>query len=271
MLQSRAVLATLFMEEHKMTNDSSIWLEARNLTRRFGGLTANENVNLALRPGQIHALLGPNGAGKSTCINMLSGDLPPSSGEILYKGQDITKLSANDRSLIGLGRSYQRTNIFPQFTVLENCRLAAQSRKQRAWNIFSQAEKYSDYLAAANDAINEAGLNGRENRIASHLSHGEQRQLEIAMVLATKSEVLLLDEPLAGMGSDEAAQMAKLLNELKKTRAILLVEHDMDTVFAISDVITVLVDGKLLASGSPQDIRNNAEVQRAYLGDEHHV
>lgn len=254
-----------------MTNDSSIWLEAKSLTRRFGGLTANENVNIALRPGQIHALLGPNGAGKSTCINMLSGDLSPSSGGIFFKGKDITRLSANERSLIGLGRSYQRTNIFPQFSVLENCRLAAQSRKQRAWNVFSQADKFSDYLATAKEAINEAGLSGREHRLASHLSHGEQRQLEIAMVLATKAEVLLLDEPLAGMGSDEASQMAKLLNKLKKTRAILLVEHDMDTVFAISDTITVLVDGKLLASGNPQDIRNNAEVQRAYLGDEHHV
>lgn len=259
------------MAEIKMTNANEIWLEAKNLTRRFGGLTANENVNIALRPGQIHALLGPNGAGKSTCINMLSGDLPPSSGEISFKGRDISKLGPNERSLIGLGRSYQRTNIFPQFTVLENCRLAAQSRNQRAWSVFSKAEAYQDYLELAQAGIKEAGLGGKENRIASHLSHGEQRQLEIAMVLATKAEVLLLDEPLAGMGADEAKQMAKLLNELKKTRAILLVEHDMDTVFAISDVITVLVDGRLLASGSPTDIRSNPEVQRAYLGDEHHV
>ena len=254
-----------------MTNNHDIWLEAKGLTRRFGGLTANEDVNISLRPGQIHALLGPNGAGKSTCINMLSGDMPPSEGRIYYKGKEITKLGANQRSLIGLGRSYQRTNIFPEFTVLENCRLAAQSRNQRALSVFSNAEKYEDYIEQAKAAIKEAGLTDREDRIASHLSHGEQRQLEIAMVLATKAQVLLLDEPLAGMGSDEAAQMAKLLNELKKTRAILLVEHDMDTVFAISDVITVLVDGKLLATGSPSEIRANDEVQRAYLGDESHV
>lgn len=254
-----------------MTSNHDIWLEAKGLTRRFGGLTANQDVNISLRPGQIHALLGPNGAGKSTCINMLSGDMPPSEGSIYYKGKEITKLGANQRSLIGLGRSYQRTNIFPEFTVLENCRLAAQSRNQRAWSVFSNAEKYDDYIEQAKAAIKEAGLTDREDRIASHLSHGEQRQLEIAMVLATKAQVLLLDEPLAGMGSDEAAQMAKLLNELKKTRAILLVEHDMDTVFAISDVITVLVDGKLLATGSPSEIRANDEVQRAYLGDESHV
>ena len=259
------------MAEIKMTNNQEIWLEAKGLTRRFGGLTANQDVNISLRPGQIHALLGPNGAGKSTCINMLSGDMPPSEGAIFFKGKDITRLGANERSLIGLGRSYQRTNIFPQFTVLENCRLAAQSRHQRAWHILSNAEKFADYLEQAKAAIKEAGLADREDRIASHLSHGEQRQLEIAMVLATKAQVLLLDEPLAGMGSDEAAQMAKLLNELKKTRAILLVEHDMDTVFAISDVITVLVDGRLLATGTPTDIRMNPEVQRAYLGDESHV
>ena len=251
--------------------NNSAWLEAKNLTRRFGGLTANQGVNIALFPGQIHALLGPNGAGKSTCINMLSGDLPPSDGKIFFKGKDVTNLAAHQRSLIGLGRSYQRTNIFPEFTVLENCRLAAQSRNQRGWRIFSNAASFNDYLTTAESAIKEAGLDGKQMRVASHLSHGEQRQLEIAMVLATGAEVLLLDEPLAGMGSDEAAQMAQLLNQLKKTRAILLVEHDMDTVFAISDVITVLVDGKLLASGHPSEIRNNSEVQRAYLGDEHHV
>lgn len=253
-----------------MANNSA-WLEAKNLTRRFGGLTANQGVNIALYPGQIHALLGPNGAGKSTCINMLSGDLAPSNGEIFFKGKNITNLGTYQRSLIGLGRSYQRTNIFPEFTVLENCRLAAQSRNQRGWHIFSNAANFNDYLTAANTAIKEAGLDGKQTRVANHLSHGEQRQLEIAMVLATGAEVLLLDEPLAGMGSDEASQMAQLLNQLKKTRAILLVEHDMDTVFAISDVITVLVDGKLLASGHPSEIRNNDEVQRAYLGDEHHV
>jgi len=243
-------------------------LAAEGLTRRFGGLAANQDVNLTLERGVLHALLGPNGAGKSTCINMLSGDLPPSAGSIRYRGEDITGLCAHQRSRIGIGRSYQRTNIFPGFTVLENCRLAAQSRNQRAWRIFTAALGLTDTVERARAAITEAGLAGREARIAGTLSHGEQRQLEIAMVLATDAQVLLLDEPLAGMGSDESAQMVTLLNGLKKTRAILLVEHDMDAVFAVADRITVMVNGQVLESGPPQQIRNSPDVQQAYLGQE---
>jgi len=248
-------------------------LVAEGLTRLFGGLAANKDVNIKLERGVLHALLGPNGAGKSTCINMLSGDLPPSSGKIRYLESDITSMSAHQRSRIGIGRSYQRTNIFPKFSVLENCRLAAQSRNQRAWRIFTNALTLSDTVERARAAIAEAGLAGREDRIAGVLSHGEQRQLEIAMVLATDAQVLLLDEPLAGMGSEESSQMITLLNDLKKTRAILLVEHDMDAVFAVADVITVMVDGEVLESGSPEQIRNSPDVQQAYLGQEgeHHV
>jgi branched-chain amino acid transport system ATP-binding protein len=183
-------------------------LVADKITRRFGGLLANQDVCLTLARGQLHALLGPNGAGKSTCINMLSGDLPPSSGRILFQGRDISGLTAAQRSLVGIGRSYQRTNIFPKFTVLENVRLAAQSRRQQPWRIFSQAMKQQWSIDKARACIAEAGLAGAPGA-AGVLSHGEQRQLEIAMVLATDAQVLLLDEPLAGMGSEESAKMVE--------------------------------------------------------------
>jgi branched-chain amino acid transport system ATP-binding protein len=242
-------------------------LEATGLTRHFGGLAANLDVHLSLETGVLHALLGPNGAGKSTCINMLSGDLPPTRGTIRYRGRDITRLTAHQRSRVGIGRSYQRTNIFAQFTALENCRLAAQSRNQRPWRIFTDALRFTDTLERARAALVEAGLGARENVIAGTLSHGEQRQLEIAMVLATDAQVLLLDEPLAGMGSDESAQMVDLLKRLKQSRAILLVEHDMDAVFAVADRITVMVNGVVLESGPPEQIRASREVQEAYLGE----
>ena len=242
-------------------------LEAVGLTRHFGGLAANQDVDLSLETGVLHALLGPNGAGKSTCINMLSGDLPPTRGTIRYRGQDITRLSVHQRSRIGIGRSFQRTNIFPKFTALENCRLAAQSRNQRAWRILTDALGLTDTVERARAALTEAGLGGREHIVAGTLSHGEQRQLEIAMVLATDAQVLLLDEPLAGMGSEESAKMVQLLGQLKKTRAILLVEHDMDAVFAVADRITVMVNGVVLESGPPEQIRSSPQVQEAYLGE----
>jgi branched-chain amino acid transport system ATP-binding protein len=243
-------------------------LTAINLTKRFGGLAANQGVNLSLERDKLHALLGPNGAGKSTCINLLSGDLPLSEGSILYEGRDISHLTSHQRSRIGIGRSYQRTNIFPQFTVFENCRLAAQSRQQRGWKIFSSAMDFPPEKDKAMAAIEEAGLQNRSSRQAGTLSHGEQRQLEIAMVLATQAQVLLLDEPLAGMGSEESAMMVELLRRLRMNRAILLVEHDMDAVFSVADTITVMVNGLVLESGSPQKIRASADVQQAYLGHE---
>ena len=251
-----------------MTDNNKALLVAENVTRRFGGLVANQDVCLTLERGKLHALLGPNGAGKSTCINMLSGDLPPSSGTIRYLGQDITGLSAARRSRVGIGRSYQRTNIFPRFTVLENVRLAAQSRDQQAWRIFSQALSRKGLLDKARSCIEEAGLAGKVDWIAGVLSHGEQRQLEIAMVLATDAQVLLLDEPLAGMGSEESARMVEVLKRLRQTRAILLVEHDMDAVFAVADTITVMVNGQVLESGPPAQIRASVAVQQAYLGQE---
>ena len=248
--------------------DNNTLLVADKITRRFGGLVANQDVCLSLERGKLHALLGPNGAGKSTCINMLSGDLAPSSGAVRYMGKDISNLSAAQRSLVGIGRSYQRTNIFAKFSVLENVRLAAQSRRQQAWRIFSNALSRQDLLDKARACIEEAGLTAKTDWIAGVLSHGEQRQLEIAMVLATDAQVLLLDEPLAGMGSDESARMVDVLKRLRETRAILLVEHDMDAVFAVADTITVMVNGQVLESGPPAQIRASVAVQEAYLGQE---
>lgn len=250
----------------------SLLLQAKKITKRYGGLIANQDVNLELHRGSLHALLGPNGAGKSTCINMLSGDALPTSGKIEFLNKDITKLNAWQRSQAGIGRSYQRTNIFPQFSVLENVRLAAQSRNQNASKIFLKASDMEWAIEKAKTCINEAGLTGREEIISGYMSHGEQRQLEIAMVLATDAQVLLLDEPLAGMGSEESEKMVQVLKKLRETKAILLVEHDMDAVFAVADVITVMVNGQVLESGSPSQIRNSTAVQEAYLGEgTHHV
>ena len=242
-------------------------LATQGLSRRFGGLTAAGNVTIELHRGCLHALLGPNGAGKTTLINLLSGELSASAGTIRYRGEDITHLSPDRRSRIGIGRSYQKTNIFPGFTAFENCRIAAQSRAPRALRILSDALDYLPVCDAAKRALAAAGLDGRANRVASALSHGEQRQLEIAMVLATTPEVLLLDEPLAGMGTVEAGRMVTLLKKLAPDHAILLVEHDMDAVFALADTITVMVDGQVLESGPPSQIRASAAVRQAYLGD----
>jgi branched-chain amino acid transport system ATP-binding protein len=242
-------------------------LRTRGLTRLFGGLAAVNGVAIELDRGKLHAVLGPNGAGKSTLINLLSGDLAASSGSVAYKNRDITRASADRRSRMGIGRSYQKTNIFPGFTAFENCRLAAQSRSPRALHIFADALRYRPVCEMAERALDAAGLAGRRAHAAAALSHGEQRQLEIAMVLATQPDVLLLDEPLAGMGAEEAARMVALLKSLAPRHAILLVEHDMDAVFAVADVVTVMVNGQVLESGPPAQIRASVAVQQAYLGE----
>jgi branched-chain amino acid transport system ATP-binding protein len=247
---------------------TGVILSTRGLTRRFGGLAAVNDVGIGIEFARLHAVVGPNGAGKTTLINLLSGDLPASSGGVLYKGDDITRLSADRRSRIGIGRSYQKTNIFPGFTAFENCRLAAQSRTPRALHVFSDAASFGPVAEAARAALDAVGLSSRADRGAATLSHGEQRQLEIAMVLATRPEVLLLDEPLAGMGAEEASLMVELLRTLKGQHATLLVEHDMDAVFAVADVITVMVNGQVLESGPPAKIRASAAVRDAYLGTE---
>ncbi len=245
---------------------NDVVMQAVDVRRVFGGLVANDAVNIDIRTGQTHAVLGPNGAGKSTLINLLSGDLACSSGSILYRQQDITTLTPEERSRLGVGRSYQKTNIFPSFTVLENCRLAAQSRLPRAGALLSRAASYRPYLERAEKALADTWLTGYEHRVAGALSHGEQRQLELAIVLSTEPQVLLLDEPLAGMGAQESVRMIELLKSLVKTHAILMVEHDMDAVFSIADVITVMVEGTVLMTDIPEAVRASPDVQRAYFG-----
>jgi branched-chain amino acid transport system ATP-binding protein len=248
------------------TQGGDVLLRGRGITRRWGGLVAVNKVSLDLQRGQVHAVIGTNGAGKSTLINILSGEIPPSAGTVELMGQDVTAWSQPRRSQAGLGRSYQRTTLYPSFSVLENCRLAAQARTPKPWHWWQDAGRCEASLGAARAAAASAGLTDRLDRPAGLLSHGQKRQLEIAMCLATAPQVLLLDEPLAGMGAEETERMLALLQSLKADHAILLVEHDMDAVFRVADRITVMVNGAVIASGSPDEVRNSAEVQAAYLG-----
>jgi len=248
---------------------AELLLSAQKLTKRFGGLAAVNDVSVDLWRHHIHAVIGPNGAGKSTLTNLLSGDLPPSSGTVMLGGRDVTGWSPEKISSQGLGRSYQKTNIFLPFTVWENVRLAAQSREPQAGRWLRRAGQMASVNGRAERALELAGLQSRRHSIAGTTSHGEQRQLEIAMTLATEPQVLLLDEPLAGMGVAEAERMVALLLTLKQEHGLLLVEHDMDAVFALADQLTVMVNGQVIASGSPAQIRADAGVQAAYLGEEH--
>ena len=248
-----------------MTRDTL--LRCEGITRRFGGLVAVSQVSLALERGTVHAVIGTNGAGKSTLINILSGELAPSEGRVELLGQDVTHWTQPRRAQAGLGRSYQRNTIFPTFTVQENCRLAAQARTPKPWHWWQSASTCAASVGAAHDAASRTGLLNVMDRPAGSLSHGQKRQLEIAMCLATAPEVLLLDEPLAGMGAEETERMLALLGALKGKHAILLVEHDMDAVFRVADCITVMVNGGVIASGTPDFVRNSAEVQAAYLGE----
>lgn len=241
-------------------------LQVRGLSKHFGGLAAVDNVSLDVEVGELHAVIGPNGAGKTTLINLLSGDLSPSAGSVSFRGTEMAHLAPERRSHLGVGRSYQKVNIFPTFSVLENCRLAAQSREPRPLNCLRDAMSYERVLENARRSLFAVGLGDRAAVMAATLSHGEQRQLEIAMSLATDPKLLLLDEPLAGMGVEETVNMVELIGELTANHAILLVEHDMDAVFRLAKVLTVMVGGKILASGAPETIRANREVQRAYLG-----
>ncbi len=248
---------------------ADILLRGRGITRRWGGLVAVNNVSIEMERGTVHAVIGTNGAGKSTLINMLSGEFPPSEGAVELLGQDVTAWTQPRRARAGLGRSYQRNTIYPSFTVFENCRLAAQAHAQKPWTIWQRADRCEVSVPLAKEAARRAGLGKLLERVAGLLSHGQKRQLEIAMCLATEPQVLLLDEPLAGMGAEETERMLKLLDELRPGHAILLVEHDMDAVFRIADRITVMVNGSVIASGNPDFIRNSPEVRQAYLGEGH--
>ena len=243
-----------------------VLLRGHEITRRWGGLLAVDKVSIELERGSVHAVIGTNGAGKSTLINILSGEIAPSAGRVELLGHDVTAWPQPRRARAGLGRSYQRSTIYPSFSVFENCRLAAQARNQKPWLWWQSAQRCEASTTAARTAAHRAGLDELLERPAGLLSHGQKRQLEIAMCLAMAPEVLLLDEPLAGMGAEETDRMLALLAELKASHAILLVEHDMDAVFRIADRITVMVNGAVIASDTPQAVRLSPAVQAAYLG-----
>lgn len=247
---------------------SEFILETDSLSKNFGGLFAVHNVSLGFEPGRVHAIIGPNGAGKTTLINLLSGDLLPSNGSIRFKGRDITRYPPNKVSQAGVGRSYQKTNIFPQFTCFENCWLAAQSRRSSSMRFFRAASRMKDVGERTLRALRLSGLEGQKDTIAATMSYGEQRQLEIGMMLATEPELLLLDEPLAGMGTEDSKQVIELLRTLSQHHTLVLIEHDMDAVFSIADQLTVMVNGSVLETGSVEDIRSSKAVQEAYLGVE---
>ena len=241
-------------------------LATANLTRRFGGLTAVDGVTLDLNAHSIHGIIGPNGAGKSTLVNLLSGEISASAGTVRLRGEDITNWTPDRIARHGVARTFQHSNLFPDFSAFENCRLAAQSRDAGLARCLKPAESYRGWNDAADSALAIVGLGTRGAVQANALSHGERRALEIAMSLATSPSILLLDEPLAGMGADESARIVGLLKNLSAAHAILLIEHDMDAVFALADCLTVMVNGAVLATGSPEAIRANPDVQRAYLG-----
>ncbi len=242
-------------------------LVAQGVSRFFGGLAAVNDVSLALRRGEVHAVIGPNGAGKSTLINLLSGHIPLSSGSILYEGNEIAGLSPDRIARLGIGRSFQRVNVFPELSAFENCRLAAQARLASSMRFIRPAPLYAELNAAAERAMSLVGLRDGA-RIVRALSHGERRQVEIAMTLATEPKVLLLDEPLAGMSADEGTRITQLIGALGRDHAVLLVEHDMDAVFSVAQRLTVMVNGRVIASGDPRVVRSSAEVREAYLGEE---
>ena len=243
-------------------------LSTQRLVKRFGGLLATDNVSIEVRSGEIHALIGPNGAGKTTLIGQLTGTLAPDSGTVHFLGRDVTRLPTHARVRSGLARSFQITSVLREFTALDNVALAVQAHQGHSFRFLADARNDERLRAPAREGLKAVGLGRRADALASALSHGEQRQLEIAMALAGDPKLLLLDEPMAGMGIEESLRMVDLLRGLKGQRAMLLIEHDMDAVFALADRITVLVYGRAIASGTPDEIRANPEVRQAYLGEE---
>jgi branched-chain amino acid transport system ATP-binding protein len=243
-------------------------LQTEHLRKTYGALTVTDDVSLDLHFGELHAIIGPNGAGKTTFIHQLAGSLPPDAGQILFNRQDITSMPMAERVQLGLARTFQITSVLSGFTVLENAALAVQARAGSSFRFFKSAAHERSLNDKAMAALETVGLADRAERRASELSHGEKRQLELAIALATEPKVLLLDEPLAGTGHDESAALTSLIEKLKRTFSIILIEHDMDAVFALADRISVLVYGRIIASGNPEEVRANPDVRRAYLGDE---
>ena len=243
-------------------------LEVRGLIKRFGGLIATDRGDFEVNAGEVHAIIGPNGAGKTTLISQLAGELHPDGGRIVFKGRDITRFSVPARSRSGLGRSYQISQIFAEFSALENVMLAVQAHAGHSFSFMRPVAGDDSLRKPALEALQQVGLEGRAQVQASALAHGEHRQLELAMTLAGNPSVLLLDEPMAGMSQKESEEMIALITSLKGRYGIILVEHDMDAVFALADRISVLVYGRVIVSGTPEEIRNSQAVKDAYLGDE---
>ncbi len=243
-------------------------LEIRNLCKSFGAVVASEEVSLDLRPGEIHALIGPNGAGKSTLIKQIAGNIAPDSGSILFEGRDVTALDTVARARLGLGRTFQISSLAMGLTVLQNAVLGALGRRGRVFRFFRPVMRDRALLDAARDALQQVGLEDFAAWRTADLSHGQRRQLEVAVALTLKPRVFLMDEPMAGLGAEGSLRLTGFLNELRHEAPILLVEHDMDAVFALADRISVLVYGKVIATGTGDEIRANPEVRRAYLGEE---
>ncbi len=242
-------------------------LDIQGLKKSFGGVVATDSVSLGVDAGELHAIIGPNGAGKTTLIAQLSGDLTPDAGHVVFNGKDITTVPTHRRSHFGLARSFQITSVFMGLSVIDNVALAVQAHDGHSFRFWQPATTEARLRKPALEVLEKVGLANRAGTIASAMSHGERRQLEIAMALATDPSLLLLDEPMAGMGVEESAAMVKILQSLKGEKTILLVEHDMDAVFALADRISVLVYGRIIATGKPEDIRKNADVRSAYLGE----
>jgi branched-chain amino acid transport system ATP-binding protein len=244
-------------------------LKVTALHKHFGGIAATDNVNLAVEQGQVHAIIGPNGAGKTTLIAQLSGQIRPDSGDIEFAGHSIVRYSMAQRARQGMARSFQITSVVMPMTLLENVMLAVQGSAGHSFRFWAPVSKDRTLMNAAMESLTEVGLDDRATHIAANVSHGEQRQLEVAMALAMKPRMLLLDEPMAGMGKEEGSAMVEILNRLKGKMTILLVEHDMDAVFNMADRLSVLVNGHVIATDSVANIRSNPDVQKAYLGDGH--
>jgi branched-chain amino acid transport system ATP-binding protein len=243
-------------------------LAARGLRKAFGALAATDGVSLEVREGETHAIIGPNGAGKTTLIGQLAGNIRPDAGQVRFAGEDVTRLGAPQRAKKGFARSFQITSIYSDFTALDNVALAVQAHAGHSFRFWRPARAEQALRDPARTILEEVGLGARADVLAANLAHGEQRQLEVAMALATRPRLLLLDEPVAGMGLEESQRMVAFLSSLKGRHTMILVEHDMDAVFTLADRISVLVYGRIIASGAPEDVRANPEVRRAYLGED---
>ena len=243
-------------------------LQVRNLKKSFGGVAATDDVSLEVTQGEIHAIIGPNGAGKTTLITQLSGAQTPDSGTVAFKGRDITRQPAHARARLGITRSFQITSLIPEMTAAQNVALAAQAREGHSFRFLRPAHRIDSLRNAALEQLTAVGLADRADEPVAALSHGEHRLIEIAVALASGAELMLLDEPMAGLGPEESARMIAFLGTLKGARTILLIEHDMDAVFALADRISVLVYGRIIATGTPDAIRENADVRAAYLGED---